>query len=117
MVGWMATWWMGVVIGLPVLGTGLLIRGVRAYVRHALIAFGLVMLTAIAFGVAALLVARATITSENLPPFRFPDGVADQTAFACVGVMHNFSYLGGFVGIFVGVTYLAWARWGQATTG
>jgi hypothetical protein len=114
-VGWMATWWMGAIIGLPVLGSGLLIRGVTAYVRHSLIAFGLVMLTAIVFGASALFVALATITPKHLPPYRFPDGVTNKVAFACVGAMHNFSYLGGFVGIFVGVAYLAWARWQQAS--
>jgi len=50
------------------------------------------------------------ITPESLPAFHYPEGV-DKVAFARVGVMHNFSYLGGFLGIVTGIVYLAIVRW------
>jgi hypothetical protein len=35
----------------------------------------------------------------NLPNLHYSEGVANRVEFARVGVMHNFRYLGGLVGI------------------
>jgi hypothetical protein len=112
-VGFLATWWMGVLIGIPILTMGLLFPDARSYARHCLIAFAVVAATALVFGLGALAIALFTLTADNLPNFRFPEGVQDRVAFARVGVMHNFSYLGGFLGIVTGLAYLALARWRQ----
>jgi hypothetical protein len=110
-VGWKATWWMGVIIGVPLLTAGLIIPGWRAYLRHCLIAFVVVASTALLFGLGALAVASATVSAANLPDFWYPEAPIDRVAFARVGIMHNFSYLGGFLGILTGMIYLAIARW------
>jgi hypothetical protein len=110
-VGFLATWWMGAIIGVPILAMGLLFSDARAYARHCLAAFAVVAATALAVGFGALAIAWFTLTADNLPAFWFPDGVEDRVAFARVGVMHNFSYLGGFLGIVTGLVYLALARW------
>jgi hypothetical protein len=36
----------------------------------------------------------------------YPSGVAHKVAFAGAGTMHDFSYLGGFLGIVTGSVYL-----------
>lgn len=110
-VGWLATWWMGVLVGMPIIGAGLLFPDARSYARHCLIAFAVVAATALVFGMGALVVATLRISESNLPPFIYPDGVVDRVAFARAGMMHNFSYLGGFMGVFTGLAYLAVARW------
>jgi hypothetical protein len=116
-VGWKATWWMGVVIGVPLLTAGLLLtRTWREFVSRSLIAFGVVATTALVIGLAALAGAAATISETRLPGFWFPDEPIDKVAFARVGVMHNFSYLGGFLGILTGVIYLAIARFRSGST-
>jgi hypothetical protein len=112
-VGFLATWWMGVIIGIPILAMGLLFSDARSYARHCFTAFAVVAATALVVGVGALAVASLTITADNLPAFWYPEGVQDRVAFARVGVMHNFSYLGGFLGILTGLAYLALARWRQ----
>jgi hypothetical protein len=106
LVGWSATWWMGLIIGVPVLLVARLLPTTRAYVRESLIAFAVVALTALAIGLGALAVARATITAENVRSFWYPATLRDPAAFAQVGMMHNFGYLGGLVGIFTGSAYL-----------
>jgi hypothetical protein len=106
LVGWHASWWMGLLIGLPVLLVGLILPSWQAYLRHCLIAFGVVAVTALAVGLGALIYARLTISESSLPAFRYPDGVMDKVAFARAAVMHNFSYLGGFLGILTGILYL-----------
>jgi len=110
-VGWEATWWMGLLIGLPLLTIGLILPDARTYAARCLIAFGAVTATALIVGLGALALATATIRTEADVPVRLmPPGVADPVAFARVGMMHNFSYLGGFLGIVTGGLYLIRAR-------
>ncbi len=112
-VGWRATWWMGVLIGVPLVTAGLLFSDARSMSKHCLIAFAVAAVTALAVGLGALAVAWLTTDEQHLPPFLYPVGVIDRVAFARGGVMHNFSYLGGFLGIATGLVYLAIARWRQ----
>ena len=110
LVGLAATWWMGLLIGLPVLLVGLAMPDARTYLSRSLIAFAVVAGTALAVGLGALAWASVAVTESNLPAFRYPVGVADRVAFARVGVMHNFSYLGGLLGVVTGSLYLIVAR-------
>jgi hypothetical protein len=110
LVGWRASWWMGVLIGVPVLFVGLIMPDRKTYLIRSLIAFAVVAATALVVGLAALAYASLTITATNLPNYMYPPDVIDKVAFARVGTMHNFSYLGGFVGIVVAVLFLFIAR-------
>lgn len=110
-VGWYASWWMGLLISVPVLSVGLLLPDWKAYVRHCLLAFVVVALTALVVGLSGLAYGCLSISQTSLPGFRYPEGVTDRAAFARVGVMHRFSYLGGEVGIITGSIYLIVVRW------
>jgi hypothetical protein len=110
LVGWYASWWMGFLIGLPVLLIGLILADARTYFTRSLVAFAVVAVTALAVGLGALLWAACTLSESNLPGYPFPPGVADKVAFARAGTMHNFSYLGGFLGILTASVYLLLAR-------
>lgn len=105
-VGWHASWWMGILIGVPVLLVGLIMPGARTYLTHCLIAIAVVAATALIVGLAALAWASVATSATSLPRFWYPPGVADKVAFARAGTMHNFSYLGGFIGIMTGSLYL-----------
>ncbi len=94
LIGILATWWMGLVIGIPTLLLGLMMPGWKAYVKHSLIAFGVVAGTALLVGLAALV--RAYFQS-NSPPDR-------------AGTMHDFGYVGGGVGLLAAVAYLIVVR-------
>ncbi len=111
LVGWYASWWMGILIGIPVLFVGLILPDGKAYLRRSLIAFGVVAVTALIAGLGALLFAYCTIDAANLPPYWFPKDVSDPVAFSRAGTMHNFSYTGGFAGILTATAYLVLARW------
>lgn len=110
-VGWLASWWMGLFIGVPVLSVGLVLPDGRTYLRKCLTAYAVAAGTALGVGLTALAVASVVITESNLPPYWYPAGVTDKVAFARVGTMHNFSYLGGFMGIVTASIYLLLARW------
>ncbi len=95
-VGWQASWWMGYFIGLPVLLLALLLPTAKAYFAASIQAFAVVTGTVILLGLIGLV--YATMTGE--PPF-------DR-----VGIIHDFSYVGGYLGIATGSTFILfkWAR-------
>lgn len=109
-VGWYASWWMGLIIGIPVLLTGLVLPDAKTYLKHALLAFVVVACTALSVGLCALAVGYFTISEQSLPRFWYPPGVINRVAFARAGNMHNFSYLGGGIGILTGAGYLIMTR-------
>jgi hypothetical protein len=102
LVGWRASWWMGLVVGTPVLLVGLVVPGWKAYLRRGLVAIAIVVSITLVVGLGALAHAQATFTEANLPSYAYRTEVTDPLAFACAGTMHNYSYLGGFLGILVG---------------
>lgn len=108
-VGWRASWWMGLLVGIPVLLVGLVLPTWKMYLSRCLLAIVVVVSTTLLVGLAALVVAFITLSDTNLPAYWYPEQVADKVAFARAGTMHNFSYLGGFLGIFTGSVYLLWS--------
>jgi MFS family permease len=109
-VGWYASWWMGIFIGVPILIVGLILPGWRMYLKYCLMALAVVAATALLVGLGALVYASLTITETSLPRYWYPGQIADKVAFARAGTMHNFSYLGGFLGIITGSVYLVLVR-------
>ena len=112
-VGWGATWWMGLVVGLPLSVVGLIIRGRRAYLLAVCKSFVLAIGTAVALGLAGLVFAKANTLTYWHRNYPFPEGVTDQEAFLEVGMMHNASYIGGGLGLLGGLVYLLVAGFKQ----
>lgn len=101
-VGWQASWWMGLVIGLPIYLLCLAIRGMGPFLRTFFLASLAVVGTTLLVGLGALAAGLITIESSNLPDWMLGRAVSDPVAFARAGQMHNFSYLGGLIGFAVG---------------
>lgn len=102
-VGVLASWWMGLVIGMPIYVAGLFVRGTGPFVRSFMRAALVVVCVTLAMGLGALIWAKWALSAENLPGWMAGRDIADPVAFAQVGTMHNFSYLGGQVGLLVGL--------------
>jgi hypothetical protein len=109
-VGWRAAWWMGLIVGVPVLLVGLGMPNRKTYVIKSLVAIAIVAATTLVLGLAALAYANYAISPESLPPYRYPDGVTDRVAFARAGTMHNLSYVGALFGILTGSLYIVVER-------
>jgi len=106
MVGWMATWWMGVPIGVLVGGFGYLHPTCGAMFHRSMIAFGVVAVVAMATGLLGL--AYGTFVASQDPAdyvgfWYLPESLTEPARFLRVGHMHNFSYLGGVIGLVAGV--------------
>lgn len=102
-VGIKASWWMGVVIGVPVYLAAFFVRGTRRFVIAYLWSAIVVVLVTLALGVGSVTVAALTLTAENLPDFMITRVVSDPVSFAKAGIMHDFSYLGGLFGLIAGL--------------
>lgn len=105
-VGWAATWWMGIFIGIFIIPAGMMICRDGNYFKRIFETFAVVAITAFIIGIGALLISFLTVDQNHLPNFLYPDSVTDKVSFARVGIMHNFSYLGGVIGIVTGIIYL-----------
>ena len=116
-VGFLASWWMGIPIGIPVASAGFLQRDARQ-MRRALI-WSLAVLVAVTLlaGLAGLLidwlVTRDLATVRGLSDF-VRSGVQNPRAFLRAGFMHDASYLGGVLGIPAAWVLHLWWRYGRS---
>lgn len=101
-VGWLASWWMGIVIGVPIYLLALTVKGIRAFTRAFLLAALTVIGVTLLIGVIGLAIGFLTIQDGNLPSWMVGRDVTDPVSFARAGMMHDFSYLGGMVGLLAG---------------
>jgi hypothetical protein len=108
LVGWFASWWMGIFLAVPILLVGLR-PDRRPYPVRCLKAFGVMLVTAIVVSLAAVVYVEWGV---HYPLFwlRYPDGVTDQLNFTRVAILHDLSYTGGFLGIVTGSLYLLASR-------
>lgn len=103
-VGFMATWWVGIPLGIFLGLTGLIHRDGKEMIRLYFKSVVIVLVVAIIVGLFGLLFGRLFLIDKNLNWF-FPEDLIDRAHFIMVGSMHNFSYLGGLIGLIVGVIY------------
>ena len=108
MIGFLASWWMGVPIGLLVGAAGFLQRGHRRMLRISLwsllVAVGFTFL----FGLGGLLYGYIQTTRIDLADYRgwfIPEDVTELRRYLCAGYMHNAAYLGGVLAIPVAWAY------------
>jgi hypothetical protein len=106
-IGFLATWWMGYIISIPVALVGFLFRNhttMRSIITKAI---AIVFVTAILFGIAGFLWAKFHLIKAGIS-WRMPDDLIDKNDFITVGSIHNFSYLGGLAGLFIALIYMVW---------
>jgi hypothetical protein len=105
-VGFLASWWMGIPIGLVVSSVGFIHYSPRRMFVASMKAFGIVALTTLAVGLAGLAYGFFRTSNINLADYSgwyIPDSLEHLRSFLCVGYMHNSSYLGGVMGIVSGI--------------
>lgn len=103
-VGFLATWWVGLIIGIVLGLVGLIHKNGKEMFKITMKASLMTMGIALLVGVIGLVYGKLVLA--NHPQNRFlPDNILDQTNFMMVGSMHNFSYIGGLVGMIISVIY------------
>lgn len=107
MVGFLASWWMGIPIGLLVGAAGFIHHGARRMLRVSLWSLLITVAFTLLFGLGGLLYGYIQTAHVDVAEYRgwfIPDDVTDLRRFLCAGYMQNSSYLGGVLAIFA-----AWA--------
>ena len=103
-VGFLATWWMGIPVGIILGLVGLIQERARTMFLTTLKAFVVTILIAFLTGLVGLIYGFLFLKYSDLSWF-MPDNLIDRTNFIAVGSMHNFSYLGGLTGLIGGITF------------
>ena len=103
-VGFMATWWMGLIIGLILALVGLIHKDSKEMFRITLKAIIVTIIITFITGLIGLVYGEFILV-ENGVDWWLPENLIDVKNFIAVGSMHNFSYLGGLFGLIAGIIY------------
>lgn len=109
MVGVEATWWMGLYIGIILAAFALMFRNADTMFASAMQALGIVLLVAIVCGVIGGFYGRHVLAKRGVD-WWLPNNLVHRTEFITVGSIHNFSYLGGVIGLAVAIAFLFFKR-------
>lgn len=104
LIGVWSTWWFGLLIGF--------INGIVGFFQPTnkimwKSAFGATirtLLIAIGFGILGVAVGFTTLIKYQIE-WNVPSDVLDRRSYMSAGTMHNFSYLGGLIGLIYGIKY------------
>lgn len=110
-IGFLASWWMGFIIAIILLIISYMASERQTQYRHEVKACLLVILASSVITLSGLALIIYFIGEQQLHYFYewiWPD-VKNPLAFIHVGLMHNVSYLGGFIGLLTGIIYLLFA--------
>lgn len=103
-VGFMATWWMGLPIGVILGLTGLVHKNSRQMLHATLGAIVVTVVVAFATGMIGLAYGKLYLADTGVS-WWLPENLIDKRNFIAVGSMHNFSYIGGLIGMIAGAIY------------
>ncbi|MFL0067033.1 hypothetical protein V3A08_15455 [Tenacibaculum maritimum] len=113
-IGTLATWWVGMIIGIILGFVGLIHKNGKKMFVTTMKAFLLTTGIALLTGIIGLGYGKLFLT-ENQPNWNLPENLIDYDSFIMVGSMHNFSYLGGLIGLIIGIIYSVKQRKNNAT--
>ncbi|MEM6468772.1 MAG: hypothetical protein AAF802_04330 [Planctomycetota bacterium] len=105
LVGWQATWWMGLAMGALLIFAGMLTRTNRQFVVVVLKSYLVALGTTLVVSLASLAMAFLLIHEAPRNPLEIQGRLIDDPVrFYRVAMMHNFSYLGGMIGTIAGLS-------------
>lgn len=111
-IGFLASWWVGALTAWVLARVSVRRKGALPPNRILATAFALVFATTMVSGIIGFcwgLYRHATGYSEGWCDWMASLGVLDEQSFMTVGYIHNASYIGGSVGMFLGIWFML--RW------
>lgn len=113
-IGFLATWWTGIFIGLGLGLTALIFKDHKTMWQAVRKAILMTLCFAAATGLFGFLYGKFVLIKSGVD-WWLPDDLIDKDAFITVGSIHNFSYLGGLLGLVAGIFYLVKLKKAQET--
>ena len=108
-IGWRNTWTIGMILGGILAMVGFIHVDYKKMFRVTLQAIGIAIGIAFIFAVLGLLFGYLFNTPYK-GQGRLPDGILFPKQFVIVSTMHNFSNVGGVVGMFCGIYWQVFSR-------
>lgn len=103
-VGFLATWWMGLPIGIILGCVGFIHPTAKLMWIVTLRAMALTIFVAFVTGLIGLLYGKLYLADVGVNWY-LPKNLIDTNNFIAVGSMHNYSYLGGLCGLIASIFY------------
>ncbi|MBL7745182.1 MAG: hypothetical protein JNN00_17030 [Chitinophagaceae bacterium] len=104
-IGFLATWWVGLWTGLIIGLTGLIYPDHHIMKKGVTNAIKIVFVTAVIFGLIGFFRGRYYLIDTGVN-WWFPEDLIDKSSFIIVGSINNYSYLGGIIGLIIGIVYM-----------
>jgi len=101
-VGFLASWWMGIPLGLLTGVAGFMQRSPKQMLRALLWSLVVIVSFTLAFALFGLLYGYFRTEQLHLDAYQgwfIPPGLEDPRRFLCAGYMHNAAYLGGLLAV------------------
>ena len=108
-IGFLATWWFGLLIGLLIGLTAWIFPEIRAMKKAIKKGILLVFLTVVLAGIAGYFYGRFYLAGTGVR-WWLPADLEDRSHFIITGSIHNFSYAGGLLGLFIALAWMIRAR-------
>jgi len=111
-VGFLATWWMGVLVFLLLGLFGFMFPTPKLMAINLARSFLVVVVIAFLTGLSGLAYGYIQVDETTIAAYMLwlRPGVTEPIQFVRVGFMHNASYLGGVTGLVGGIIFLVWSR-------
>lgn len=104
LVGFLATWWVGLLIGLVMGIMGLAQQNGSTMFRTGIKGLLLCLCITLVLGLTGLAYGQLFLV-KNPPSWWMPEHLIERDRFIMVGSMHNFSYLGALIGLVAGMLF------------
>lgn len=107
-VGFLATWWFGLILGFILALIGLVHKDWKTMFKISLKSIFLAFIIAVIFGLIGLFYGKFILSNQPVSEFKnwfIPNNLTDYKNFISVGSMHNFSYIGGIFGLIIGSVF------------
>lgn len=103
-VGFMATWWIGLLIGLILGLVGLIHKNGKQMLSVTFKAIVVTIMVVFVMGLIGLAYGKLYLADTGVN-WWLPENLIDTKHFIIVGSIHNFSYYGGLLGLIAGIIY------------
>lgn len=104
-IGFLASWWMGLFIGILLGLTGLIFSDHTMMQKFIANGIKIILITSIVFAIIGFFWGKYHLINSGVD-WWLPDDLINKNDFIIVGSIHTFSYLGGIVGILLAIIYM-----------
>ncbi|MBL7708159.1 MAG: hypothetical protein JNJ86_03765 [Chitinophagaceae bacterium] len=101
-IGFLATWWVGMFMGIVLGFTSLLLKDRNMMKSIVTKSLQIIFLITIFFSFLGFIYGRYYLTQKGVD-WWIPSDINDLKGFITVGSIHNFSYIGGIIGLMAGI--------------